>query len=97
MKWMPFNALLEQGDHIGDMLRGREQIEMPTLSDDQHQELNYQIEEAYLLQKKITVSYFDSHKYKDITGHITTIDVQNKLLFIGDFSVSAYQIINIID
>lgn len=97
MKWMPFNALLEQGDHIGDMLRGREKIEMPILSDDQHQELNYQLEEAYLLQKEITLTYFENHKYKQVTGYITTIDIQNKLLFIGSVSITACQIIRIED
>ena len=35
MKWMPFNALLEQGDYINDLLNGRIKKEMPVLSVDQ--------------------------------------------------------------
>ncbi len=46
MKWMPFNALLEQGAHIRDMLDGRTKKVMPSLSVDQQSELNYKLEVA---------------------------------------------------
>jgi len=51
MKWMPFNALLEQGDHLQDLLNGRSKKEMPLLSEDQQSELNYKLEVAYLFKK----------------------------------------------
>lgn len=95
MKWMPFNALLEQGDYINDLLHGRERLTMPTLSEDQLSELNYQLEEAYLFHSTIEVSYFENHKIKIAKGTITRTDLHNKLIFIGETSLSALQITNI--
>lgn len=95
MKWMPFNALLEQGDYINDLLNGRERIEMPTLSPDQEAELNYQLETAYLFQYTIEVSYYEAHRIHKVTGYINRIDIYNKLIFIDTLSLSAYQITKI--
>jgi len=95
MKWMPFNALLEQGDYINDLLHGRERIEMPVLSSDQEAELNYKLETAYLFQHTILVSYYENHKIHTTQGTISRIDVYNKLIFIDSMSLSAYQITEI--
>jgi len=95
MKWMPFNALLEQGDYINDLLHGKERQVMPTLSPDQEAELNYKLETAYLFNYEIEVSYFNNHKIHHITGHITRTDLYNKLIFIDETSVSALQITKI--
>lgn len=92
MKWMPFNALLEQGDYISDLLQGKDWIEMPVLSPDQEDELNYSLQQAYMLHQNIMITYYENHKLNKKSGMISRIDVYNKLLFIGDTSFSAYQI-----
>ena len=51
MKWMPFHALLEQGDYINDLLNGRIKKEMPVLSVDQLDELNYKLEMAFVFRR----------------------------------------------
>jgi hypothetical protein len=95
MKWMPFNALLEQGDHIGELLNGRTKKEMPILSEDQQSELNYKLEVAYLFKNEVLVTYYRDGAIYKIEGIITRTDIYNKLIFIGDAFVSALQIINI--
>lgn len=95
MKWMPFNALLEQGDYISDLLLGRERIERPILSPDQEAELNYKLETAYLFHQTIEVSYYDAYRIKTCVGTIARTDLHNKLIFIGETSLSAHQITNI--
>lgn len=92
MKWMPFNALLEQGDYITDLLLGRERIEMPILSPDQQAELNYKLEMAYAFHQVIEVSYYEDHKIKTCVGTIHRTDLHNKLIFIGETSLSAHRI-----
>ena len=92
MKWMPFNALLEQGDYITDLLLGRERIDRPVLSPDQEAELNYQLETAYLFHHTIEVSYYENHKILTCIGQITRTDLHNKLIFIDDVCLSAHQI-----
>lgn len=95
MKWMPFNALLEQGDHISDMLHGRERKTMPVLSDDQQAELNYNLETAYIFRSEIEVTYFDNHQFHTTIGIITRTDLHNKLIFINDIPIHAQQITQI--
>ena len=81
MKWMPFNALLEQGDYINELLHGKTRLEMPVLSEDQQSELNYKLETAYIFQSELEVSYFEAHKIKKVTGIITKTDLYNKLIY----------------
>ena len=95
MKWMPFNALLEQSDYLSNLLQGKERIEMPVLSADQEYELNYKLETAYLFKNQIIVTYYESHKYKTAEGIIERTDLYNKLIFIGEVGISALQIIDI--
>ena len=95
MKWIPFHALLEQGDYINDLLKGREYKEMPTLSDDQLTDLNYKLEEAFVFNRELELTYFDKHDYHTITGHLTRADKYNKLIFINDIPIPAQTIINI--
>ncbi len=95
MKWMPFNALLEQGDYINGLLRGRQHKEMPTLSIDQQEELNYKLETAFIFQSEIIVTYFDAQDFKQAQGLITKTDMMNKIIFINDTAVYAQKITNI--
>ena len=95
MKWMPFNALLEQGDHIRDLFNGRSKKEMPILSVDQQAELNYKLEVAYLFKNTVSITYFRDGVIYKIEGIINRTDVYNKLIFIDEAFVSALQIISI--
>lgn len=95
MKWMPFNALLEQGDYLSDLLQGKERKEMPVLSPDQEAELNYKLETAYLFSHTVRIKYYESYKYKTIDGVIERTDAYNKLIFVGSTSLSAQKIIEI--
>jgi hypothetical protein len=95
MKWMPFNALLEQGDHLRDLLNGRTKKQMPILSADQQSELNYKLEVAYLFKNEVSITYFRDGAIYKIEGIITRTDIYNKLIFIEEAFVSALQIINI--
>jgi len=95
MKWIPFNALLEQGSYINDLLQGRERKEMPLLSIDQQEELNYQLETAYIFKQEIMVTYFDQDAFHHVRGQITRTDLFNKIIFINDQAVYAQQITHI--
>ena len=95
MKWMPFNALLEQGDHIQDLINGRSIKQMPELIIDQQSELNYKLEVAYLFKNEVLIKYFRDGAFYEIQGVITRTDIYNKLIFIDEAFVSALQIIDI--
>ena len=58
MKWIPFNALMEQSDYLSDLLHGRTRIEKPILSPDQEEELNYNLEMACIFKNEIPKKIF---------------------------------------
>ena len=95
MKWMPFNALLEQSDYLKELFYGRTRKEMPILSPDQEDDLNYKLETAFLFNSQIIVSYFQDGDILKVEGILTKIDQYRKLVFIDDIEVSARKIINI--
>lgn len=95
MKWMPFHALLEQGDYISDLLQGRVKKEMPILSIDQLEELNYQLETAFIFKQEIEVIYFDKADYQSKMGILTRADHYKKEIYIGEHPIPAQKIIKI--
>lgn len=95
MKWVPFNALLEQSDHLRDLFYGRTRIERPVLSRDQEAELNYNMELAWIFKSEIIVSYFDKGEIKMLDGILTETDSYQKTVTVNDTEVSAFAITNI--
>lgn len=95
MKWMPFNALLEQGDHLRELIDVRTQEEKPILSTDQLAELNYDLERAYITQVMVEVTYFkNNHKHK-LKGKIHQIDIQNKMIVLDQDGLYAEEVLHI--
>ena len=95
MKWMPFNALLEQSDYLKELLYGRTKKEMPILSPDQETNLNYELETAYLFNSQVTISYFENGNISKIEGVISRTDLFNKTIWINNLELFAKQILNI--
>lgn len=96
MKWMPFNALLEQGDHLRELIEARNQEDKPILSDDQLAELNYDLQRAYMSQDFVEITYFKQRKRHKVKGHIHQIDIQNKMLMIANEGLYAEEVLNIV-
>jgi len=95
MKWMPFNALLEQGDHLRELIEARSQEDKPMLSDDQLVELNYDLQRAYMSQELVEIAYFKQYKRHFIKGHIHQIDIQNKMIVIAKEGLYAEEVLKI--
>ncbi len=89
MKWLPFNALLEQSDYLKDLLCEKTKTKRPILSVDQEVELNYQLETAYLFGSFVTIAYFKNGEVLKVEGVITKTDFFRKTIFINDFEISA--------
>ncbi len=95
MKWMPFNALLEQSDYLKELLYGKTKKPRPMLSVDQEEELNYQLETAYLFKSLVTVRYYHDGKVFEVVGVITKTDQFKKTLFINNNEIPAKLIVKI--
>ena len=95
-KWNPFNAVAPSEMMVNDVLREKDKIDMPVLSEDQKAELQERIIEAYNNQELIKVKYFKGGKIYVSEGKIDKIDINShKIVINGGFSVFFSQIIEI--
>ncbi len=93
-KWNPFNAVASGEYMINDVLEEKNKERMPVLSDDQKEEIQNRMFEAFNNQEVINVKYFKNGKFYVKEGKITNIDQNtHKIVLNGEFSVYFSQII----
>ena len=95
MKWMPFHALLEQGDYINDLLNGRIKKKMPVLSVDQLDDMNYKLEVAFVFQSEVLIEYFEKGDFHTVTGILSRADHYRKEIFLGETAIPSQKITSI--
>ena len=94
-KWNPFNAVAPGGMMVNEVLREKNKIDMPVLSEDQKLELQNKMFEAFYNQETIKVKYFKAGKVYIKEGIITNIDQNShKIVLNSEFPVFFSQIID---
>ncbi len=84
IKWQPFNAVASGSYMINNVLRKKEKITMPTLSEDQQNELQEKILNTYQTQQDITIKYYKGGRIYSSEGKIVKIDQNNHNLTINN-------------
>ena len=82
MKWAPFYSVLSEKE-IGDGVEKHDINEKPELSEDQINEIENIIMDAYNNKLEITILVYDKHKNYYLTGYITKLDPLNKTIYIN--------------
>ncbi len=96
-KWNPFSAVAPGGFMVNEVLKEKNKIEMPVLSDDQKMELQERILEAHNNQETIKIKYFRGGRLYITEGKVEKIDANShKIVLNGGFSVFFSQIIEIL-
>ena len=96
-KWNPFNAVAPGGMMVNEVLREKNKIDMPVLSEDQKMELQERILESYNNQEIIKIKYFRGGKLYTTEGKVKKIDVNaHKIVLNGGLSVFFSQIVEIL-
>ena len=94
-KWNPFNAVASGDYMINDVMKEKNKVSMPILSEDQKLELQNKMFEAFYNQETINVKYYKAGKVYITEGIITNIDqISQKIVLNGVFSVFFSQIID---
>lgn len=73
-KWNPFNAVASGDYMIGEVLEKKNKMKMPILSDDQKEQLQCKMLEAFNNQETIKIKYFKNGNIYIKEGRITNID-----------------------
>ena len=96
-KWNPFNAVAPGGFMVKEVMKEKNKIEMPILSDDQKMAIQERLFDAFNNQEIIKIKYFRAGKLYITEGKVEKIDVNtHKIVLNGGFAVFFSQIIEIL-
>lgn len=95
VKWQPFNALIPGSKMVNDVLKEKNKVRKPSLSEDQIVDLENHLLEAYYNQDVIKIKFYRNGRYYLKQGQISKIDKINKIIVLGDaYQIFFKQIIN---
>jgi len=95
MKWLPFEALPEQGSYLKGIMHAHEEEAMPSLSQDQLDYLNYRAYEAYMNHEIVDVEYYDNHQRYHIRQQVIGLDFTAKTLIFENAILPFSKVLNI--
>lgn len=94
VKWAPFNAVAPGTYMINEVLKEKNKVAMPILSEDQKLALQSKMIDSFNNQEAVKVKYFRNGKYYIREGFITNIDPNShKIVINRAFSIFFSQII----
>lgn len=95
VKWQPFNSLVPLKNTIEE-IEEEKHITRPTLFPEEISILSEQLLDAYYSKDKITLTYYEAGKIKEITHFIKKINPNSKTIELGCHKVLSFnQIIHI--
>ena len=88
-KWNPFNAVAPGGFMVKEVMKEKNKIEMPILSDDQKMAIQERLFDAFNNQEIVNITYFKGGNMYNIKGIIEKID-QNARKIVLDCDISVF-------
>ncbi len=96
IKWQPFNSCFNPELIIKNININKMREIPPTLSEDQLNNLENLIKEAYNLKLYIKLKYYYDGKIKEIIGKINKVSNQEKKLYLNNTTIYFTQVLEII-
>lgn len=94
IKWAPFNSLITTKELMDD-INNKKIDSMPTLSDEQTNNLEKKILNAYYEQSNINIKFFFNNKIISANGYIKKIDFTYHKIYFNNFTLLFDQIISL--
>jgi hypothetical protein len=94
IKWAPYNSVINAKDMINDIYDAKVDV-MPTLSDEQTNNLEKKIINAYYEQIPINIKFFYHNRIVEKNGTIKKIDFIYHKIYFNNFVLLFDQIINL--
>ena len=96
IKWHPFDSCYSSEKILKDINNKKNRKILPILSEDQLHNLEEKIIDAYHLNDFINIEYFYNGRIININGKISSINLQDKKIYINNNIIYFKQIINIL-
>lgn len=81
LKWAPFNSVVPLKKIKNDEIKKRDFIEPPILDDEQINDIENKLLNAYYLNNEITIKYYKSGHFFLLKSFIKKIDPINKKIY----------------
>ena len=94
-KWAPFNSLFDDEKIIHEINNKKQNIDKPTLSDDQIEYLNEKIFEVYTNHIKINLFIYKNQQIIKLIGFINNININKKCITFNNNYIFFNQILKI--
>ena len=95
LKWLPFEALPEQGHYLKAVFDALNHLDKPMLSAEHYDYLNWRTLEAFHQQEPVQLEVFEKGKIVIYKGTITKLDLNASSLRINGFNLPFDDVINI--
>lgn len=95
IKWAPFESVAPTKSMIKDILKEKNKVKSPTLSEDQINNIENLIIIAYYEQNTVEVSYYRSGNIQKLISNIKKIDSINHKIYFNNETILFEQIIGI--
>ena len=96
IKWQPFESLTPNSKIISDILKEKQKISKPILSDEEKKELEEKIMDAYYSSMNVNIFYYKNGLIKNIISKIKKIDQIYKTIYLeNNFKLLFNQILDI--
>ena len=97
IKWMPFNSVVSNKEILYSLIKEKEKITKPHISEDETNEFEKTIIDAYYMQDKTHITYYKNGYTYEYYGLIKKIDSSNKLIYLNNFKIIFNQILGVTD
>ena len=95
-KWAPYNAVAPGTEMVKEVLKKKNVVKMPILSDDQIKEIEDKIIYSLNNQAEITIKYFRQGRFYKRYGIVVNIDILKRKIALNDeYNLFFSQIIEI--
>lgn len=97
IKWQPFNSVISSKIVINSIIKEKNKVAKPTMSEEELANIENKIMESYYLENKINITYYKNGFILNTKGQIKKIDKINKLIYLNNLTLFWKQIIKITD
>lgn len=84
-KWAPYKSLEQQEDYLHMLLRNREKVEKPILSEERAKEIDYAL--SHFQGQEVLLSYYEDGFIYERRGTIGVVDILKRSLFLDDTEI----------
>ena len=95
IKWAPFNSVVNSNQVVKELIRERQKIKQPEISNEDIEKIENEIINAYYTKTKVKIIYYENGYLLNIISKIKKIDQIYKMIYLDNKRLLFKQIVKI--